>query len=98
MVVKRHLILICFMLEKYMMNTNLQLIKKIAFILLFASAFAVIGCQKHEDAQEDIADNAAQAAQAATDAAIDAAPLADTASVATATVNNAAVSAPVATS
>lgn len=84
------------------MKTNVMFIKKIAVTIVFASTFAMLGCQKNDDVQADSAadsaDSAAQAAQAATDAAYAAAPAADdVASVSTATANNAAVSAPIMT-
>lgn len=84
------------------MKTQFMLIRNIAMTVAFASTFAMLGCQKHDDVQAldaaESADNAAQAAQAATDAAYAAAPAIDAAaSIATATANNAAASAPVVT-
>lgn len=88
------------------MQTKLELLKNTAIAIVFGSAFAVMGCQKHDDAQvSDAADSvdsaaqAAQAAQAATDAAFAAAPAADNvASTVTMTVSKPEASAPMATS
>lgn len=88
------------------MQTKLELLKNTAIAIIFVSTFAVMGCQKHDDAQvSDAADSvdsaaqAAQAAQAATDAAFAAAPAADNvASTVTMTVSKPEASAPMATS